>query len=203
MRTQRGLERLVFFTDAVVAISVTLLIVPLVDSATQSAAVTPTPGQFLQDNTSALIAFGISFAVIARLWVAHHSVMEQAVAYSPALRTANLAWAFTIAFLPLPTVLASEYRTDRVSLGLYIGTMLLSSVALLAIGLTLRRDASLRHPGTSYDDQSLSGGLATTLLFASALVLGLVVPAVGYLALLLLFLSGPLENLLYRRITAS
>lgn len=121
MRTQQGLDRLTFFTDAVAAIAMTLLIVPLVELATDSSDTTPNVTVFLRENKYELLAFIISFVVIAALWIAHHRIFEQVGDYSSILRVLTLALAFTIAFLPLPTALASEYEADRITIALYIG----------------------------------------------------------------------------------
>lgn len=198
MQTTKGLERLVFFTDAVTAIAITLLIVPLVDLTTSSAR-TVSSGQFLRDNSSAVVAFLISFVVISRLWVAHHSMFEHVAAYTPALRTASLIWAFTIAFLPLPTAMASEYQTDAFTIAIYVGTMTMSSVALTSIAFMVRADASLRPAGAPADGHAVVSSVAVTALFALSLLVGVLVPAIGYYALLLLLLQRP-ARLLTRRV---
>jgi uncharacterized membrane protein len=53
MKTTRGLDRLVFFTDAVTAIAITLLILPLVDSVERAAGEGHSAAQFIGDDLSA------------------------------------------------------------------------------------------------------------------------------------------------------
>src|SRR3712207_2209345 len=73
VRTDRGLDRLVTFLDAVVAIAITLLVLPLVD-------VIPDEGRdvdlgaLLADEAGRFGAFALSFAVIAQLWLVHHRI---------------------------------------------------------------------------------------------------------------------------------
>jgi len=62
---ERGLERLILFSDAVVAIALTLLILPLTDVEIEAG---QTLVEVLRSNSGKLLAFGISFAVIARYW---------------------------------------------------------------------------------------------------------------------------------------
>jgi hypothetical protein len=66
MQSEAGCRRLVNFSDAVVAIAITLLVLPLFDSA--SSIGTEGLGKFFQDNETRLLAFGLSFAVIGSFW---------------------------------------------------------------------------------------------------------------------------------------
>ncbi|MFP3380774.1 TMEM175 family protein, partial [Bacillus sp. SIMBA_069] len=74
IRTERGLDRLVNFSDAAVAIAITLLILPLVDAAGQIGH--SSFGEFIDKNFWEIFAFVVSFAVIARFWVVHHRIFE-------------------------------------------------------------------------------------------------------------------------------
>lgn len=191
MGTERGLDRLIFFTDAVAAIAITLLVLPLVEKVSGAAAQGQSAGDFLANNVGALLSFVLSFAVIARLWVAHHAIFESVRAYNRRLVFLTLIWAFTIVFLPLPTEMISQFDSNGPTIALYIGTMTLSSAALLGALLTIRADDRVQiekiGPGRVF------AGASTTALFAIALLVGLLLPHVGYAALLLLFLSIPLE----------
>ena len=59
IRTERGLDRLVNFSDATVAIAITLLILPLVDQASKLGG--KSFGDFLAENGWEIFAFVISF----------------------------------------------------------------------------------------------------------------------------------------------
>ncbi|MBD0324039.1 MAG: DUF1211 domain-containing protein, partial [Aldersonia sp.] len=63
--TQRGLDRLVNFSDATVAIAVTVLVLPLTDLAGQG---NRGVVDILADHGSVIGAFLVSFSVIAVLW---------------------------------------------------------------------------------------------------------------------------------------
>ncbi len=128
MGTTRGFDRLVFFTDAVTAIALTVLILPLVDLVVSAADSRVSATQFLGQHFEELIAFLISFAVIARLWLAHHAVFEHIRSYSGRLVFLNMLWLLTIVVLPLPTAMTAEFPTTRFTIAFYIGTMTLSSL---------------------------------------------------------------------------
>lgn len=64
-----------FFTDAVVAIATTLLILPLlgVQKAADDGVSTR---EFLHDNGDQLFSFALSFAIIANFWVSHERLFN-------------------------------------------------------------------------------------------------------------------------------
>ncbi|WP_448608891.1 TMEM175 family protein [Geodermatophilus sp. URMC 60] len=198
MRTDRGLDRLITFLDAVVAIAITLLVLPLVD-------VIPDEGRdvdlgdLLADEAGRFAAFTLSFAVIARLWLVHHRIVERVGSYDMPFVLVNLAWTLTIVLLPFATEVAAVYGDQRLAIGVYIGTMAVSSACLTLLTLALVRRPYLRRSGADPAEDDLPGALLTTGTFVLALVVGVAVPAIGYLALLLLFLPDPVRRLLARR----
>ncbi|WKK71978.1 TMEM175 family protein [Rathayibacter oskolensis] len=195
-RTERGLDRLVNFTDATVAIAITFLVLPLVDVVEEGGS--PDLGTLLSENWGTLSAFFITFAVIGRLWLVHHAVFEQVARYSAALVTANFVWLAAIVLLPFAAnLLSNVFETDPSVFALYIGTMIVASTATLGMQVILRRDPELLVPGVDPLRSSARSVIVIALLTA-ALVLAVTVPAVNMLALLLLLLSGPIERLVRR-----
>ncbi len=111
MPTARGLERLVAFSDAVVAIAITLVVLPLVDTARDGAS--DSVLGFLRENAAPLGAAALSFVVIASLWQAHHSVWGRFTTATRGMMRVNFAWLAAIVFLPLPTMCSSWARRAR------------------------------------------------------------------------------------------
>ncbi|MFW3172160.1 TMEM175 family protein [Geodermatophilus sp. CPCC 206100] len=196
MRTERGLDRLVTFLDAVVAIAITLLVLPLVEVLADVAPADDL-AEVLRADAAQFGAFLLSFAVIARLWLVHHRLVEQVGAYDHAFVLVNFAWLLTIVVLPFATQVVAVYGAARPAVGLYIGTMAASSALLTALTLLIRRRPALQRPGTPPVDPR--AGLVTTGTFVLALLLGVLVPGVNYYALFLLFLTPPLERRLFPR----
>lgn len=96
----RAVDRLVFFSDAVVAIAITLLAIDL------PVPVGHTPSQFwasVRDHDGQYVAFLISFAVIAASWYNHHDLFRYATKTDARLRTFNIAWLATIVLNPFAT----------------------------------------------------------------------------------------------------
>jgi TMEM175 potassium channel family protein len=194
MRADRGLDRLITFLDAVVAIAITLLVLPLVELVAQEGRETEL-GALFSHHGSLFVAFLLSFAVIARLWWAHRRLGEQVGAYDWAFVLINLVWVLTIVFLAFATQVVATYA-GQLAVALYIGTITASSACLLLLTVLLRRRPGLRREDVETQDINLPAALSTTTLLVLALVLGVAVPAVNYWALLLLLLSGPTERLI-------
>src|SRR4051794_5021732 len=100
---EKGVDRLVFFSDAVVAIAITLIVLPLVDVAREPGA--GTAAEFFGENGPGLLAAAVSFIGIGSFWREHHRMFNKAIGFNRTLVTVNLLWLAGIAFLPLATVL--------------------------------------------------------------------------------------------------
>jgi uncharacterized membrane protein len=193
VRSERGLDRLVTFLDAVVAIAITLLVLPLVELLREGH--DEDLGRLLADHLALFGSFALSFVVIGRLWLAHHRLVEAVGAYDLPFLWVNLAWAFTIVVLPFSTQVVAEFETDRLSVGLYIGTIATSSAAVALLTLLVRRRPALRRKGVTAADVDVTPAAVSTALLLLALLLGVMFPAVNFYALFLLFLSAPVERL--------
>lgn len=185
MAERYGAERLVFFTDAVVAIAITVLVLPLVDAVGEAVAARRSAVEVVTDNGGQIFSFLLSFVVIARLWTAHHRLFDGVSVVTGRVVGVNMLWALTIVVLPFPTEMAGGYGDDRFAVGLYIGTILASSACLTALAVVLRHGV-------------VGGAGTTTVLLTLAFLVRVLVPGVGYLALLLLFLAPLLDRLWWR-----
>jgi len=200
MRTDRGFERLLFFSDAVVAIALTLLVLPLVDLAKEAHGRTST-SSFLGDHLYALFAFALGFVVIGVLWRAHHELFEHLRSYDSTVLAINELWLFTIVLLPFATELINRSHTGRTANGLYVATLLVSSLCLTGIKLIARRRPGLRHPDSAADPTNpideppgvTAGVLAVILVVVIAVPSGGLWPMVG------LMLASPIRAILVRR----
>lgn len=191
-RTERGLDRLVNFSDATVAIAITILILPLVDLAGELSGGRGA-GDLLQEHWPALLEFFITFWVIARFWTLHHQVFEHVRSYNIRVMQLNFVWLVSIAFLPFAAnLLNTEVEGDRVAHALYLGSMVVTSLTLTAIEWELRRSPELL---SSPLGDWRKGPIAAVLL-ALALILSMIFPSIGLYWVLLLVLQGTLGRLL-------
>ncbi len=95
-----SIDRLMFFSDAVVAIAMTLLAldlpVPPADSASGLL-------DFVGDHYGECLAFLISFFVIAQYWRGHHRIYRYVTDAPPRLVLLNIFWLLTVILTPYAT----------------------------------------------------------------------------------------------------
>ena len=190
-------DRLKAYTDAVVAIAQTLLILPLLESVAGARANGWTATQWLAEERDAVLWFAVSFVLIGTFWLQHEHIYRHIERPTEALHALNALWMFSIVCFPVITSLLTLENTDVMQKALYLGCMVLCSWSLAAALLF-----ALRHPETFGDRPrplartfAATGGMA--LLYGVAFVLGLAIPgSAGYFALCVLALMPLLVRLL-------
>ena len=194
MHTSRGFDRLVNFSDAVVAIAITLLILPLVESVVEFDG---DVSVFVLSNLYQIFVFFLSFVVIGNFWMVHHRLYEKVTDYSTPLIWANLLWLLSIVFLPFPTeLLANAEPHDKATYALYIGTMVVTTAATLLQQVIIVRAPNLQNEIARGTIRLLPAVTTTALMIVSG-VLAVFTP-IGLWALLLLIFAGPLDSLIDR-----
>lgn len=93
----RSVDRLIGFTDGVVAVAITLLALPLVDLRPQSG---ESVWSMMNRDVGPFIAFVFTFAVVAIMWSAHNRVLNGIRDYDGAVFWLNTAWLAAIVLLP-------------------------------------------------------------------------------------------------------
>jgi uncharacterized membrane protein len=199
MSTSKSPERLIAFTDAVVAIAMTLLILPLTEVVGELVSAHGSPREAVTGHWWQIFSFLLSFAVIARVWVSHHRLFAEVNQYSTALVQVDLCWLLTIVVLPFPTELVGAFGRDQFTLLFYIGTILAGSACQTAMALIIRRDENVARSPDSISDSWWMTMLVTTATLVLALLLAAVVPAVGFYVLLILALPPYVVRWWYRR----
>ncbi|WP_367316687.1 TMEM175 family protein [Agreia sp. PsM10] len=187
-QTPGDLARLVTFSDAVVAIAATLLVLPLAEKATQGGA--PSLGDIVASSGGQILLLLLSFLVICRFWLNHHDIMRELVTFDSPLFWANAVWLFSIVLLPFTTsLIGTSDSRDPATTGVYIGNMLVTCLAALAMQWHVTRTPALQsaqNRGTA----RLKADVVTAITMAVALLLAVLVPVIGPWALLLLAFDG-------------
>lgn len=191
-------ERFKAFVDAVVAIAMTLLILPLMESVSEAASGHMSTAEFLSEHSGQLLSFGLSFLLIATFWMGHHRQYRDVEWVTGPLLWINVAWMATIVWLPVPTAMIGQMDTDALQAVVYIGTLIMTQVTTLAGWLYLARHRELSTISTETIRLGAIGDVAAIILFAAALAIAVAAHPNGYAGLLLLLLSDPVSRMLNR-----
>ena len=106
IHTGRDFERLISFSDGVVAVAITVLVLAIVDI--QPTADEATTWQLLSDNSGQIFTFFFTFLVVGIMWLAHNRVLNQLRGFDGLTFWLNLFWLAGICFLPWPSSLYGE-----------------------------------------------------------------------------------------------
>lgn len=191
-------ERLVFFSDAAVAIALTLLVLPLADGVGDAAREGLDAFGYLAHNLSAVFGFVLSFVIIARFWRSHHHLFGQLTREPPGIFWLNMAWLLAIVFLPAATAITAAMPTDRPQLVVYIGTMLVAALTQTVMAMLAYRHPEAWAEGTVITRGGIHSAWSLVILMALALGVSMAWPVVGYWSLFLMFFSHPVKLLLDR-----
>ncbi len=168
----RSVDRLINFSDAVVAVAVTVLVLPLVDLRPSES---QTVWDVVTENASQLWTFLFTFYVVAVMWLAHNRILNSISRYDPFIFWINTTWLVAIVLLPWVSAMYGESEWGRTGVGLaYWGTM--AAIALLGslLGSHLRR-----HPALLADDEPPLSDAARRKAALRGPVLGLYFPLIG------------------------
>jgi uncharacterized membrane protein len=171
----RAVERLGFFSDAVYAVALVLLVVhlPLPLAGVPSGALHDALG----DAAPELVGFGIGFAMIGALWVDHHRLFDCLRARDEALLWANLALLLCVAFLPYPAVVFAKNTGAPVAVLFFAGSLLVT--ALVSAALSWYASGIPRLVG-DVDRTTRRRLVRRPLLMAAVLVISAPLAAVGF-----------------------
>ncbi|WP_395656800.1 TMEM175 family protein [Nocardioides sp.] len=185
--TGPGVGRTIALTDAVVAIAMTLLVLPLVE-VTGDVDTTDLTGA-VSDHGDLLVSFAVSFVVIYVFWAAHGTALRRLEDADdlevPGWRGLNLLWLLVIAFLPFPTALVGQ-DLNTTTAPIYIGTMFVLSVLTSAIIVVTDRAVGGSGRGR--------WAWLTTAVFGACALLSAVNADLGMFALLVLAVVRVVET---------
>ena len=144
---RRDLDRVVFFSDAVFAIAMTVLVLTLeIPANTTDAEV----AHALRSSLPSVFSYALSFAVIATYWLVHHRMFRYIQRIDITVLVLNLSLLGVVAFVPYPTSVLGKYGETTAAVVFYACTM--GVLGSLIVGLWSY--ASHRHRLISRDTPS-------------------------------------------------
>lgn len=187
-------ERLTIFTDGVFAVAFTIMALHLAPP--QSALKT---GADLVDvvsmNSSALIAYFITFYVLSGQWTRHVRLFERNVLADTGLLWMNLVLLMFVAFMPFATDLTTQ-PGGRTAVMLYLAILSATTITLMAMEIYASpRSVSIagaRDEAGSRNRVARRTGVLLILVLAVVLAVTMPVPEWGLYALMLFTVLDPI-----------
>jgi uncharacterized membrane protein len=195
-----GVERLVYFSDAVFAIAITLHALEIRLPEMQD----PTPRELAGALVGLLprfYGFAISFWIIAVYWLAHHRIFRYIRADDRRLQVINLLFLMWIVLMPFSASLLGWYGSYQLAEILYFSHMILTSLSMAllwryATGGRKLVDPDLDRIVVRYNFARI---LSLPVVFLFAIGISFFSTAAAGYSVLLLFFIRPLTGLYARR----
>jgi TMEM175 potassium channel family protein len=183
-------DRVAFFSDAVFAIAMTLLVVGIGIPHVKESKI----AEHLSDKESEIFGFALSFLVIGLYWLAHHRFFTKLVAVDVRFMKLNLVYLAAIAFMPFPTALVGLYGDQEpVVVILYAVTLTFASALDACLFWHAQHAGLLRRPLTPLGSRNyLFAALAPAVIFALSIPIALVDSRLAVLSWLLIFVAEAL-----------
>jgi len=186
------LERTVYFSDAVIAIALTLLALEL-----------PVPHNWheLPSHGGSYISFLISFAVISTFWFRHHQLFQKLERVDARVTLLNLLSLFAIVVVPFATKALPE-SDPKSSFGpvIYASTMVLWAIAYVLMVLAANRAHLWHHHVAPATPRNMIFGACAALgIFAVSIPIAFASPGIAQLTWLLIPFVATIAGRLRRR----
>jgi uncharacterized membrane protein len=184
VKTDHALERLVFFSDAVFAIAITLLVIEIHPPHLPKGSSDLAHLQALADLIPSFVGYFVSFMVVGLFWMGHHRAFTLAARYSPRILGWNMALLGVIAFMPFVTAYVSANITQRVPTIGYCVAMLIAALLNFQTNRTATSPPMVDPAADPRDIRYVrQRGLAVILGSATAVVVAIFFPRYGQIGL--------------------
>lgn len=199
MVAMQRIERLANFSDAVVAIAVTLLVLPLTERAANLH--TYSLRDFKAAFTHLIFIFLLSFVVVCRYWLVQHGLINSIKVFNNKVFWLNAAWLISIALIPFTSELIGNSNANSALItGIYIGSLLLTSYIGFAMKWVILRSPEIRKTASVYSIKHTYSGLAV-IAITIALLISITVPSIGPWSLLIVLLLSLFDRKFHQKIS--
>jgi uncharacterized membrane protein len=197
------LERSIFdktnltnFSDAVIAIAITLLVLqlklPYISDVNINAMLLPT----LSSNLGEIIGYVIGFWVIASYWFRYHIFMKYVKVIDSTYVMLNVIFILFIGFLPFPTSILIQYPAHVSPVIFYgINILMLSIIQILMWVYASRNGRLTGDIDTVLADQITMGRVVGTVIFLLSILVAFVSPVASMVMWFLpSLIAGPISR---------
>lgn len=124
---------MVQFSDGVFTVALTLLVIDIAVPALPSGSSEAELVAQLRSQVPNILAFALTFWVVAAYWLTHHRHFRFIRRYDGRLQFLNLLLLMTICFLPWPTAVLGRYGDEFAAWVLYALSMTATGLAAMAL----------------------------------------------------------------------
>jgi uncharacterized membrane protein len=167
-----GVSRVEAFSDGVIAIIVTIMVLEL------HAPAKPGWGALIA-LWPVFVAYLLSYVYVAIYWINHHRLFSHATEVSNNLVWSNMALLFTLSLVPFSTAYLGEQHFSRDATLLYLASVLLPSLSYAWLQSEIRRRGKQGEAAEHYYATYTRKGVVASLIYASGIPLSFVSPALG------------------------
>src|SRR5215208_7704798 len=194
----RELDRIIFFSDAVFAIAITILVLDI--RVPDGLSPTELPAVVLGLGPR-YVSYLISFLVLAVYWQAHHRAFRPIRSYDGTLVWLNFLFLMAVAFLPFPTSLLGEYSEEQISVVIYAVNAAVAGLLLVAISWYATSGRRLVAPDLDDEVERIQRlqGLAVPVVFLLSIGVSFFSPVAAMYSWLLLSATDPLIRRVWPR----
>jgi len=166
-----GAGRLEAFSDGVIAILITIMVLELKVPASHEAGA-------LLGLWSVFVSYLLSFLVIAIYWVNHHELFHHCRQVNTAVLWTNMAFLFCISLIPFATAYMGENHFSPFATALYGGSLLLAGASYVPMRRAVERQLDDDPASRRVSRRAATKNYISLTLYAVSMPLAYVHPAI-------------------------
>lgn len=202
--TSSALDRLIFLSDGVFAIAITLLVleiaVPEISNITG-----PQLSSILIGLWPKILTYALSFIIIAVYWTTHQRIFYYIKRTTDVLTWLNVFLLMSIAFLPVPTNVVGMYGNHREAVIFYAISLMVAACFIVLIWWYATNGHRLvdKNLDPALIRHHIERSLIAPAVFLLAIILSFISPFLAEVSLLLIGVIIFIHERRYRRHTQS
>lgn len=177
MNINMNKNRIEAFSDGVIAIIITIMVLELNIPDIPEISSEKEVWAALYSLVPKLLAYLLSFIVVAILWINHHSLFDKIPHSTSSLVWHNAFLLFVMSLIPLPTAFLAEHFLLKEAVVFYGMTMFLNSLAFFL----MRRHIEVKLKMIPYNKMIQTSNIISVSLYALSIPLAFVSIYISYL----------------------
>ena len=152
-------DRLVAFSDGVIAVIITIMVLELKSPHDASLA-------SLGAAAPVFLSYVLSFVYVAIYWNNHHHFFHLVHRVTGGIMWANMHWLFWLSLIPFTTSWVGEYSLAAIPTAVFGGTLLMSAISYFILQRTIIRNQGQDSPLARALGKDLKGRISPVLYIA-------------------------------------